>query len=188
MSESQGSRGTVKIALGVVAIAVAVAALVVYFTSRPGQPEAGTVTNAEAGDSPRPKSKRRIIQDGGTPYKGSPNVPELLAKHAKWNPPRPLRFVVRYGHRSQKGFSKEDALSFAEAIRKRFADGEDSYKLIRENSDPPSGIPREVLKQWEDLTPTESSPVIPLEDGFAVFFGAPTERPAPRETEPDRED
>ena len=42
--------------------------------------------------------------------------------------------------------------------------------LIRELSDPPHRVPQELAKQWEHLTPAESSPIIPIDDGFVVFF------------------
>jgi hypothetical protein len=41
----------------------------------------------------------------------------------------------------------------------------------------PTGFPPGMLKQWADLPPTEASPVIPIDGGFALFFGTPAAAP-----------
>ena len=95
-------------------------------------------------------------------------------KTARWNPPRPLRLVVRF--QEQGGRSADEARQRAEDARRRFLEGgEDSFLLIRELSDPPTGIPRDLASQWAHLSPREASPVLPVEDGFVVFFGTPPE-------------
>jgi hypothetical protein len=98
-----------------------------------------------------------------------------MAQKAVWRPPRPLRFVARYGDGRR---SADEARQHAESVRRRFLAGEDPYPLIQDLSDPPLGIPRELLKRWENLDPTEASPVIPIDNGFALFFGAPAEPPS----------
>ncbi len=103
---------------------------------------------------------------------------QKFVKEAPWNPPRPLRFVVRYGEK-QPGRTSSQAQKRAEDVRRRFLDGESPYGLIRELSDPPRGIPSKLIKQYESLPEGEASPVIPLESGFAVFFGTPSKRPGP---------
>jgi hypothetical protein len=106
-----------------------------------------------------------------------PNRPaEAAMKQGYFNPPRPLRFVVTYGSRSG-GRTEEEARQRANEARRRFIEGEDSYALIRELSDAPRGIPRELIKRYKNLQPDQASPVHPIKNGFAVFFGTPTSPP-----------
>lgn len=107
--------------------------------------------------------------------------PELL-KGATWRPPRPLRLVVKYGEKGASKRTADEARKRAENARSRFLEGESAYELIRELSDPPRGIPAKLIEQYQSLPADEASPVVPLDDGFAVFFGTPSERPTPPET------
>jgi hypothetical protein len=179
-------RGTI---VGAVVVVV-VAALVVVLargTGRSREPAAddqggeGPAVVERHGRSDRGGGGGSKATDDGTSTKrrktyGHDQVPEKIVK-ARWNPIRPLRFVAKYGP-TGGGRSEDEARRLVEQVRQKVMDGEESWGLIRDLSDPPSGLPRELVMEWVKLAPNEASPVIAVDDGFVVFFGAPSEPPA----------
>jgi hypothetical protein len=130
----------------------------------------------EADGADRESSSKGRGKIGGpsVPYQAEVSLQEIMAKNTTWNPPRPLRLLVKHGAER----SESNARQRAEEAHRRFAAGESSFTLIRELSDPPRGIPQELITRYQNLPPDQSSPVIDIEGGFVVFFGTPTERPA----------
>ena len=118
---------------------------------------------------------------GGRPgHRDDPLVPSSWAAKLKELPSRPasgpLRFVARFG--KAKGLrpgvtarSPGEALRLVESVRSRVIRGEDPIPLIRDSSDPPIGLDPELIEQYESLGAGEASPVVELDDGYAVFFG-----------------
>lgn len=193
MTASKGmsgiNRGMIAVAIVVV---VTVAVIVVSLASRSssrdeGEDEQATSEDVRAEEKRRTDElKRRITGEDKPGKRGKrrrglhyvyPNRPaEAAMKAGLWNPPRPLRLVVSHGSRGG-GRSEEEAQNLANEARRRFLAGEDSYELIREISDAPRGIPNELIKRYADLPPDQASPVLPIKNGFAVFFGTPTSPP-----------
>jgi hypothetical protein len=93
-----------------------------------------------------------------------------------------FRFVARYGSSARMRpdaavRTKAEARSRVESARRRIAAGEDPIAIIREASDPPTGIGPSVVDRYDALPEGELSPIVELEDGFVLFIGSP--RPAP---------
>jgi hypothetical protein len=169
--------------------AVAVTMLTLHSSRSPAVDEASQAPRA-AGASPvdvrraRASGARRHpgagAPDGGggrPPTRFGEDTPlgDIIAENSRWAPPRPLRLVVRAG----EGRSSADARRIAEDARRRFLGGESSSDLIRELSDPPRGVPAELLRRYESLLPDQASPVLEIEGGYAVLFGTPDAPPDP---------
>lgn len=193
MATSKGKRGINRgVIAAAIVVVVTVAVIVVSFASRTssrGDDEEEQIgpEDVRADEKRRTDElKRRISGEDkrsktGKRRKGPryvyPNRPaEAAMKAGLWNPPRPLRLVVSHGQRGG-GRSEEEARQLADDARRRFLAGEDSYELIREVSDAPRGIPAELIKRYVNLRPDQASPVLPIKNGFALFFGTPTSPP-----------
>lgn len=120
-----------------------------------------------------PRDERDDDQEEQTNYNHDLPLAVALANASPWNPPRPLRFLITH----EGAGSEAEARARVEEIRQRFLDGESSFTLIREHSEAPRGIPRELISRYEDLPPEEASPVIPIDGAFVVFFGTPPSPP-----------
>jgi len=172
--------------VGVVVTIVVVAIVIVSLTTREDAQENGATSAVDehgsqaSGDGERGPADHAKSSKGrrrkGVRVKLPKGLAEKFVGKGYYNPPRPFRFYCYYGAKGQ-GRTKADARARAEDVRRRFLDGEEAFTLIRELSDRPRYIPPELTKRWVNLAPDDASPVIPIEDGFAVFFGTP---PNPR--------
>jgi hypothetical protein len=146
-----------------------------------GEPDGGDSRSGDA--SPSATTKLDLTPEELAERPGGPGTPYQLPgdmskyfKGVKLRTVRPLRFVARYGEDRPGRRTPEEARHRADEARRRFLAGEDPRLLIRELSDMPTGFPPGMLKQWADLPPAEASPVIPIDGGFAVFFGSERSR------------
>lgn len=167
---------------GVVILGVIIAiATVGIGGSDEGSARESDTPRAEADEVSEPSSSDGRLTKGGEKrpprkrknYNHDLPLAVALANSAPWNPPRPLRFLVTHDGAG----SEEAARRRAEDVRRRFVGGESAFALIREHSEAPRGIPRELISQYESLPPDQASPVLPIDSGFVVFFGTPTSPP-----------
>lgn len=179
MAEDTTSQRSSSAAVIAVVVVLALAAIIAFVVNRGDsstpEDEQEPVSAAERTAAPRSDQERsRARRDPDNSPVNLDNLPrpQQVATKAQWNPPRPLRFVLRHDPGEEAR-----ARSRAGEIRQRFLDGESSYRLIREHSDPPRGIPEELLEGYRDLRPDQASPVLAMEGAVVVFFGTPDAPP-----------
>lgn len=193
MAETKDSGGLHRGTIVGAVVVVVVAALVVVLARGAGRSnpavagdqgdEGSAVVERGGEDAPEARDRpgggqetvKRTPRKKGAAFAQRPRASELIK--GRWNPTRPLRFVAKYGE-AGGGRSEPAARRLAEQVRQKVLNGEESWGLIRDLSDLPTGVPGDLAKAWAKLPPNEASPVLPIEDGYVVFFGPPDEPPA----------
>jgi hypothetical protein len=191
MAETKDSGGLHRGTIVGAVVVVVVAALVVVLARGAGRstPAAAgdqggegpaVVEHGGAGDRDDLEEHDKVVERNPQQKKRAAYTQDKLpiaVTKGRWNPSRPLRFVAKYGP-DAGGRSEADARRLAEQVRQKVLHGEESWGLIRDLSDRPTGVPRDLVLQWAKLSPNEASPVLSIENGFVVFFGPPDEPPA----------